>query len=91
MITLKKSERLIENAIYKVTLVVEELHSNSEGSYPQYYVILDRDEQEIAYFEPNDLELALEYYEQLDDYASAKANLYDAVKENLVTIWKRDF
>ena len=91
MIILKQSERLIEGAIYRVELSVQELHSESEGSYPQYYVTLDRDNKEIAYFEPNDLELAMQYYKRIEDYVTDKANIYDDFSADIKTIWNNSF
>ena len=88
MIVLKKLKLDIENSNYSLELSVQELHSESEGSYPQFYVSLFRDYYEITFFEPNDLGLALDYYKELEEYITEKSRLYNEMESRLTTIYK---
>ena len=89
-ITLKETKRHVEHVVYTVTLEVEECQNGSDGHYyPQFYVTLNRGDRsidEIAHYEPCDLGLALDYYNELEDYIIEKASLYDELESRLITI-----
>lgn len=90
MITIKTRTTHYEHADYTLSLIVEECLDRQNGTkYPQFYVTLNREGrvfEEIAHYEPCDLDLALDYYNELEEYVIASGDLYDSMELSLTTI-----